>query len=234
MDFYDDDYFEPNSKYEALITETVEKIKKGIKKDIKNDLKEALSWKEKYSKLEEQFFDLDCEKAKLIEKNKDLESKLIKKQGHKYDIGDEVFIVVRDTSVSKTYKCPTCEGKGKVKAKDFDENFPFDIEIECPVCRNRAPGCNYKDEKYGNSYRTEYTYEGRTVHKGLITGINLTTDNSYLYQIKSLVWNTYSWYKDDEVFLTKELAREKVKEYTSNRENEIAKYIGPKWEKESK
>lgn len=230
MNWNDCDY----SKYDSIVEEAINKIKTEIETDIKNEIDDQLLWEERYDSACDTIEEYQRENDSLRNEINILNKKLDQKQKHKYNIGDEVFYVVRDTSVSKTYKCPTCEGKGKIKAKDFDDNFPFDTEVECPVCRNRAPGCKYKDEKYGNSYRTEYTYEGRTVHKGLITGINLIEDNSYSYQIKSLVWNTYSWYKEDEVFLTEELAREKVKEYTSNKENEIAKYIGPKWEKESK
>ena len=222
------------SKYDSIIEETINKIKTEIETDIKSEIEDQLLWEERYDSACDTIEEYQRENDSLRNEINILNKKLEQKQKYKYNIGDEIYIVVRDTSVSKTYKCPTCEGKGKVKAKDFDENFPFDIEIECPVCRNRAPGCNYKDEKYGNSYRTEYTYEGRTVHRSLITGINLTENNSYSYQIKSLVWNTYNWYKEEEVFLTKDLALKKVKEYTSNRENEIAKYIGPKWGKESK
>ena len=182
------------SKYDSIIEEAINKIKTEIEADIKGEIEDQLLWKERYNSACDTIEKYQIENDSLRNEINILNKKLEQKQKYKYNIGDEVFIVVRDTSVSKTYKCPTCEGKGKVKAKDFDESFPFDIEVDCPVCHNRAPGCNYRDEKCGNSYRTEYTYEGRTVHKGLITSINLTKDNSYSYQIKSLVWNTYGWY----------------------------------------
>ena len=92
------------SKYDSIIEEAVNKIKKEIETDIKNEIEDQLLWEEKYDSACDIIEEYQRENDSLRNEINILNKKLEQKQKHKYNIGDEVFYVVRDTSVSKTYK----------------------------------------------------------------------------------------------------------------------------------
>lgn len=165
-----EDYYYP-SEDEILIDETVEKLKRSILERAKHDIESQTKEVEQERKLKEQYhkwYEIELTKLKDKEKeNKDLKkkienlemklnSKLHSIPNHKYNVGDEIYTVGGSWGYYVT--CPTCNGKGTIKATTEEYG---EIEAICPDC-----GTNKK-------YKTKVEYRNLYPVKAKVCTVNI-------------------------------------------------------------
>ena len=150
----------------------------------------------------------------------------------KFDIGQKVYIINKETIVNKN--CPVCKGNGKVKAKLLNN----EEIIECKCLKCNGTGNVHSKKGYKWSSKKHYTvaetmYVGTTMiqQEGdivdanyYIIGIEIDNDKNIKYKLKGASLDGkkekeyYMSLKENEIFATKEEAERYCKNFNDMQE----------------
>ena len=147
----------------------------------------------------------------------------------KFDIGQQVYIINKETIVNKN--CPTCKGTGKVKAKLLESEEI--IECKCSKCNGTGNVHSKKGNKWSSKKHytvAETMYVGTTMIQQeddiinanyYIMGIEIDETKNIRYKLKGISLDGkkekeyHRSLKEDEIFATKEEAEQYCKEFNN-------------------
>lgn len=140
MSWYDDyEPYEP-SEVDEIVHEAIEKLEEYIidnsKLRINDIIDSAQRWENKYNKAMEQqrehFRMLEQKNKEIDELKKELDRKRTELGILPFEVGDEVYCIVEDYSSRVEFKCPRCNGKGKITISQDGVTY----KAECPACHD--------------------------------------------------------------------------------------------------
>jgi len=216
-----DDYFEDQSEADQIIDEAIDKLIGLISEATKSEIERYKNWYESASEVRDtlqkkvysQMGEIDVLKADLKRAKEELDRRDNEIPKVPFMPGDKVWWVGNDCRNEVAIKCPTCEGRGKVKIQTADYG---EVEITCPHCK-------------GNSIAR---YEPAKAYQGYVVRSRITLDAvddvpSFIYDLVESASDlerfkanedryTFSSY---EIYKTKEEA-----EKAADQETEIRKF----------
>lgn len=215
-----DDYFEDQSEAEQIIDDATEKLVGLISEKTKSEIERYKNWYKSTAEIKDKLQKRVYEQAEQI-KVLEIDLKRAKEELERKDNeipkvpfmpGDKVWFIGNDCRDEVVIKCPTCEGKGKVKTLTTEYG---EVEITCPHCK-------------GNSVAR---YEPAKAYQGYVVRSRITLDvaddvPSFIYD---LVMNAsdlekFKANKDSYTFSRYEIYKTKEEaEKAANQETEIRK-----------
>ena len=138
-----DDYFKDQSEVEQVIDDATNKLVELISEKTKSEIERYKNWYESTAevrdKLQKRVYEQQ-EKIKVLE----IDLKKAKEEPDKKDNeipkvpfvpGDKVWFIGNDCRNEMVIKCPTCEGRGRVKTLTAEYG---EVEITCPHCKGNS------------------------------------------------------------------------------------------------
>ena len=220
-----DDYFEDQSEVEQVIDDAINKLVELISEKTKSEIERYKNWYESVSdirnKLQKQVYE-QAEQIKVLEidlkrTKEELERKDNEIPKVPFMLGDKVWFIGSDCRNEVVIKCPTCEGKGKVKTLTTEYG---EVEITCPHCKGNSV----------TKYEPAKAYQGYVARSHTILDVaddvpsfiyDLVANASDLEKIKANE-NSYT-FRRYEIYRTKEEA-----EKAADQETKIRKFNAEK------
>lgn len=220
-----EDYFEDQSEVEQIIDEATDKLVGLISEKTKSEIERYKNWyeslKEDAAELQKQVYEQQ-EKIKVLEidlkrAKEELERKDNEIPKVPFMLGDKVWFIGNDCRNEVVIKCPTCEGKGKVKTLTTEYG---EVEITCPHCKGNSV----------TKYEPAKAYQGYVARSHTILDVaddvpsfiyDLVANASDLEKIKANE-NSYTFSRY-EIYRTKEEA-----EKAADQETKIRKFNAEK------
>lgn len=215
-----DDYFEDQSEAEQIIDDTIDKLVGLISEKTKSEIERYKNWYESTAEVRDKLQKRVYEQAEQI-KVLEIDLKRTKEELERKDneipkvpfmLGDKVWFIGNDCINEVVIKCPTCEGKGKVKTLTTEYG---EVEITCPHCKGNSVA----------KYEPAKAYQGYVARSHTILDVaddvpsfiyDLVANASDLEKIKANE-NSYTFSRY-EIYRTKEEA-----EKAADQETEIRK-----------
>ena len=229
MIYFEDDYFEDQSKAGQIIEEASEKLIGLISEKTKAEIEEYKNWattaqfrasqleKTAYEQREQiNVLEIDLKRAKEELERKDNEIPKVP-----FMPGEKIWWIGNDCYDAVTIKCSTCQGTGKVKTQTT--NFG-EVEITCPHCDG---------QRYA-SYRPAKAYSGYVV-KSYVTLDVSANEPSFIYELvkdesdleKFKKKESRYAFQRNEVYKTENEAKEAASQETEKRKSEAEKDLYP-------
>lgn len=228
MSYWEDyDYFEDKSEADQLIDDVVEQLTGLISEKTKAEIEKYKNWYESANKmraeLQKQVYEQQ-EQIKVLEIDLKRTKEELEKSNNEipkvpFMPGDKVWWVGNDCRNEVAVKCPTCEGKGKVKTQTAEYG---EVEITCPSCK-------------GNSiarYEPAKAYQGYVV-RSRITLDAVDDEPSFIYDLVESASDLEKFKTNEDmytfhryaVYKTKEEAEKAAAQETEIRKNRAEERI---------